>query len=193
MKKTWLSLILLLASTIYSTAQTTKQVESIETQFQELFVSSNNYKNYKIFKTHDFLELQKNTLQRIGTIQQEVDRVALLLQQQKDSVANLTLKNNDLQARLSTSIAREGSIAVFGKELSKTLYNILLWSFILVLTSGLGFFFYQYKNANLHTKKAEGLLLETEKSFEAHKKKTMDTAQKLRRQLQDEVNKRRGI
>ncbi len=193
MKTTWLSLAFLLVSTVHSTAQTRKQVKPIKTQFEELFVSSNNYKNYKIFKTRDFLKLQTNTLQHLGAVAQEVDRVEQLLQQQKDSVASLSQIRNDLQARLNASITRESSISFFGKQLSKTLYNLVLWSFIIALACGLGFFFYQYRNANTHTKNAQTALLEIENDFEAHKKKTMDIAQKLRRQLQDEVNKRRGV
>ncbi|WP_407267387.1 hypothetical protein R8G64_12630 [Tenacibaculum maritimum] len=43
------------------------------------------------------------------------------------------------------------------------------------------------------TKEAKNNLAEIEQEFEEHRKKSLEKEQKIRRQLQDEINKQRGV
>ena len=76
--------------------------------------------------------------------------------------------------------------------MSKTSYNILLWSIIGGLLAFLLFFIYKFKNSNAVTKQAKLSLAETEEEFEEHRKRALEREQKVMRRLQDEINKQKA-
>ncbi|MDX1316484.1 MAG: tRNA (guanine-N1)-methyltransferase, partial [Xanthomarina gelatinilytica] len=51
----------------------------------------------------------------------------------------------------------------------------------------------KYKNSHVITKEAKKALEEIEVEFEEHRKTALEREQKVRRQLQDELNKQKGI
>jgi hypothetical protein len=63
---------------------------------------------------------------------------------------------------------------------------------MLLLLLGLCIFIYKYNNKKHFTKKAQNDLTEIEEEFAVFRKKTLEREQKLRRQLQDEINKQRN-
>ena len=90
-------------------------------------------------------------------------------------------------------ITKKNSISFLGIQLNKSTYTITVWSIILLLIIALFYFIYQYKNSYqiiLHAKKN---VLEAENELANNKKKSLEREQKLRRQLQDEINKQRGV
>ena len=84
-------------------------------------------------------------------------------------------------------------MALFGLQMSKTNYNVLLWSIIGILLVLLVFFIYKFKNSNSVTREAKKSLVETEEEFEDHRRVALEREQKVRRQLQDEINKQKTI
>ena len=51
---------------------------------------------------------------------------------------------------------------------------------------------YKFYNSNTVTKEAQNNLTDVEQEFELHRKKSLEKEQKLRRKLQDEINKQRN-
>ncbi|CAL2101317.1 conserved exported protein of unknown function [Tenacibaculum sp. 190130A14a] len=180
--------------TISSNAQETPNTpNTVENQFKELYKKSNNYQIYKVVKKNDFLALQKSTLDSVKTLKKSITNKEKQINQHLGSIKGLQAKIDKLNSDLSTSIAKEDSISVLGIQLQKGTYNTLLWSIIIGLFSALAFFVYKFNNSNAVTKETRNSLLATEEEFEAHKKKAIEREQKLRRQLQDEINKQRGV
>lgn len=66
-------------------------------------------------------------------------------------------------------------------------------STIILLIIMLSYFIYQFKSSYRITSLAKENLLEVENELAIYKKKSLEREQKLRRQLQDEVNKQRGV
>ena len=75
--------------------------------------------------------------------------------------------------------------------MTKTGYNTILWSIITGLLAFLLFFIYRFKASNTITKQANALLADTEAEFENYKAKALEREQKVRRELQDELNKQK--
>ena len=84
-------------------------------------------------------------------------------------------------------------MSLFGIQMSKTSYNILMWSIIAGLLTFLLVFIYKFKNSNSITKSAKIALAEVETEFEEHRRVALEREQKVRRQLQDEINKQKGV
>ncbi|GAL80099.1 hypothetical protein JCM19274_3669 [Algibacter lectus] len=80
---------------------------------------------------------------------------------------------------------------MFGLQMSKSSYNVLMWSIIGGLLAFLLFFIYKFNNSNAITRAAKKSLAETEEEFEEHRKTALEREQKVRRQLQDEINKQK--
>ena len=83
-------------------------------------------------------------------------------------------------------------MALFGLQMSKTSYNILMWSIIGGLFALLVVFILRFKSSNSATKEARQKLDETETEYEDHRRVALEREQKVRRQLQDEINKNKA-
>ena len=144
-------------------------------------------------KRTKFLQFQKEIIDSVHILKTNIStKQGKITNQQKtitDLESKITLLNNDL----STSIDKENGISLFGMLLNKTTYNSIVWGIIIVLLTGLFFFIYRFNNSNVVTKETKELLTDVEQEFEQYKKKSLDKEQKLRRQLQDEINKQRGV
>lgn len=176
-------------------AQTTiiNEPNTVKNQFKKLYKSSNNYQIYKVVKKNAFLSLQKNILDSIKTIKEDAVTKQLKINEQQKSITSLRTKIDTLNSELSVSINKEDAISFIGIPLNKGTYNTILWSIIGILLVGLAFFIYRFNNSNSVTKETKNLLTDIELELEQYKRNSIDKEQKLRRQLQDEINKQRGV
>jgi len=78
-----------------------------------------------------------------------------------------------------------------GVQTTKATYSIVMWSFVVLLLSFLGFFIFKFNQSNTITKEAKGNLKELELEFEEHRRKALEREQKVMRKLQDELNKKK--
>jgi len=177
-----------------SFAQKTKDTAeiSITGEFDRLYRVSTNYKGYKVINKEKFLDLKQQVLDSSKAFQNLLIEKNNLL---KASKLN-NKKNQDLLTRtkltLETALKRENSISLFGIQLSKFIYNLLLWALILLLLVLLIYLSFKFQKNNFITKRAAQNLKDVEHEFEQHRKNALKREQKLRRTLQDEMNKQRN-
>ncbi|MCH3882788.1 MULTISPECIES: hypothetical protein [Tenacibaculum] len=178
-------------------AQQPNQVQefpkTIEGQFQKLYKQSNNYQVYKVMRKDNFLKLQKNVLDSISAIEKEASNKQQTINSQQKTIATLESTISKTNKELTTSLSKEDNISLFGLQLSKITYNTILWGIIAGLLAGLLFFIFRYNNSNSLTNEARKSLSDVEEELEKYRKKSIEKEQKLRRQLQDEINKQRGV
>jgi preprotein translocase subunit SecF len=165
---------------------------SINGQFETILRSSNNYQIYKVINKEKFLQLKQNVLDSIKTSQNLVTQKNRLLKAEKETIKRTQDSLNKTQLELSATLLKEDSIPLLGTRLSKVTYNIILWTLILSLISALIYVILKFLKNNILTKEAKNNLLIVEKELEQHIKNAIDREQKLRRKLQDEVNKQRN-
>ena len=174
--------------------ETTQQLpNTVENQFKGLYKNSNNYQIYKVVKKNEFLKLQKNVIDSISVLKKDITSKQKQIDTHLSSIKDLQAKITTLNTNLTSSIEKEDAISFLGIPLKKGTYNTIMWSVILGLFTALAFFIFKFKNSNSVTKETKDLLLEVEQEFESHKKKALEREQKLRRELQDEINKQRGV
>jgi hypothetical protein len=172
--------------------QTIEEDNSLEGQFDKIYRISTTYQVYKVIGKDKYLELKKNVLDSLKDAKSLISEKENLLKAERNNIKgtkDLLLKT---QSELEASKKNENSISLFGTELSKTTYNLLLWSIIIVSLLALFYFIFKFSQSNVLTKEAQNNLLDVEQEFEQHRKKSLEREQKLRRQLQDEVNKLRN-
>ncbi|OSY87508.1 hypothetical protein WH52_11635 [Tenacibaculum holothuriorum] len=188
-----LAFALTLIGTSINAQEVTQLPNTVENQFKELYKKSNNYQIYKVVKKNEFLTLQKNVTDSISVLKKDIVTKQKHIDTHLNSIKSLQAKISTLNTDLTTSIEKEDAISFVGIPLQKGTYNTIMWSAILGLFAALAFFIYKFNNSNSVTKETKDALVDVENEFEAHKKKALEREQKLRRQLQDEINKQRGV
>ena len=190
MKNITLSLASLLFVTFGAVSQTTTPSENpIQEEFSALIENSNSYKNYKVIDFGEISQLQKNTNAHIESLNQEIAATKKMVETQEKSISGLKTELDNTQTSLEEVTAEKNSIEFLGMPLSKTAYNLVMWSIIGFLVIGLALLFISFRKSHILTKEAQHKLDETEKEFEAFRIKSLEKEQRLGRLLQDEKNK----
>ena len=170
---------------------------TIDNQFEYILRKSGNFKGtngqpYEAVKRSMFLTLQAHTIDSLKTIHKELAETQAVVTSQSKEIATLKTSLANTQGTLEQTNEEKDSMSLFGMLMSKSGYNILMWSIIGGLLAFLLFFIYKYKNSNAITRDANKSLAEIEEEFEEHRKIALEREQKVRRQLQDELNKQKN-
>ena len=166
---------------------------TIDNQFEYAIQRSNNYQDYKVIKKTWLYTLKAHTLDSLNAIQKNLNDTKAVVNTQAKEIDNLKASLSETQNTLNETNLEKDSMSLFGIQMSKGSYNVLMWSIIGGLLVLLVVFIYKFKNSNIITTEARKALSEIEEEFEEHRKVALEREQKVRRQLQDEINKHKKI
>tara|TARA_B110000091_G_scaffold106967_1_gene116008 strand:+ start:233 stop:766 length:534 start_codon:yes stop_codon:yes gene_type:complete len=175
-----------------SAQDTIEKPTPLSVQFDAIYSISNSYDRYKIVKKIHFQDLKRQSLDSVENYKQQLAKKESLLKIEVAKFKSLIAQAEKTQIALNQSVLKEDNISLFGVALRKTNYNLILWTQILLLLLALCYYIYKFKNNKHLTKKAQNSLTEVEQELTAYRKKSLENEQKLRRQLQDEINKQRN-
>ena len=193
MKSLYLLILVLLISTVSISQETKKDTLSIEGKFDLIYKTSSSYKEFKVIRKSRFQNLKNKVSDSIKLLNEELqlkNYKIIRLEQDLNNINKVLLKKIVEEEK---EIRKKNSISFFGLEMKKSSYKIIISIIVILLIVILCYFTYQYKNSYqiiLHAKKN---VLEAENELANNKKKSLEREQKLRRQLQDEINKQRGV
>ncbi|CAM1363543.1 hypothetical protein [Tenacibaculum xiamenense] len=191
-----LSFIFITTTTSLSVAQdkgNNSESKLIQNQFEELYKKSSSYQKYKVIDKKAYSALKGNVVNSVKGLEDTIKLKQTSITTLEATSKSLENKIAELNQKLEVSLTQENEISFLGINLTKTSYNLFVWSIISVLIVSLLFFIYRFKNSNSITKKTQLAYNEIEEEFELHKKKSLEKEQQLRRKLQDEINKQRGV
>lgn len=193
MKKILLLTLPLFLFTLHVAAQDSIQVRknTLNEQMTDAFDKSNSYQEYKVVKKTQLATLKRNILDSVSSLEKRINTQQIELGQQKNEVDSLRQNLKNTQQSLANSQEKEDGIAIFGILTSKTTYNAIMWSIIVLLLLAGGFLFYRFLNSTKITNAAELKMVEMEMELEDYRRNSLEREQKLRRKLQDEINKNR--
>ncbi|MFH4965869.1 tRNA (guanine-N1)-methyltransferase [Gaetbulibacter sp. M235] len=196
-------IVLFSVCTLTSYAQTTQEEETlsldsgtINNQFEYLLKKSGNFKGtngemYEAVKLNMLLTLKSHVIDSLKTLHKDLTDTQAIVKTQANEIADLKTNLTNTESDLDKTKSEKDSMSLFGLQMSKAGYNILMWIIIAGLLGFLLFFIYKFKNSNIITKDAKQALSEIEEEFEEHRKTALEREQKVRRQLQDEINKQK--
>ena len=192
MKSFFLVLLIITSNFSITAQQKVTEENTLENQFDKIYRISTSYQTYKVINKLGYQKLKNNVIDSINIIKELLSEKESLLKSKDENIKRLNTKIKKTQLNLDASITKENSIFLFGLELKKTTYNIILWTLIIALITGVGFLAYKFSNSNILTKEAKNNLADIEEELKHYRKKSTEKEQKLRRQLQDEINKQRN-
>lgn len=186
---------ILIVFTSQLAAQDSIQVykNTLNDQMTEAFEKSNSYQDYKVVKKTQLVTLKRNVLDSVSTLERKIVSQQNELKLQNSEIDSLSSMLKETQENLATSKEKEDGIELFGVLTSKATYNAIMWGIILLLLAVGGFLFYRFLNSHKVTNAAQLKMAEMEIELEDHRRNSLEREQKLRRKLQDEINKNRKI
>jgi len=179
--------------TLNAAAQDSIQVQknTLNAQMIDAFDKSNSFEEYKVIKKTKLATLKRNILDTVAGLEKTIYNQETEMGNHKSEVDSLRQKLQNTQQNLTASKEKEDGIRVFGILTSKTSYNTIMWSIIGILLLISGFLFYRFLNSNKSTNAAQLKMAEMEIELEDYRRNSLEREQKLRRKLQDEINKNR--
>jgi septal ring factor EnvC (AmiA/AmiB activator) len=169
---------------------------SINDQFEYILRKSGNFKGttgqqYEAVNRNMLTTLQAHTIDSLKTLQSKLDNSNSTIQTQQKEINGLKSNLGSTQSTLDATNLEKNNMSLLGLPMSKTSYNILMWTIIGGLLTLLLIFIFKFKTSNSVTRAAKKTLAETEEEFEEHRRSALEREQKVRRQLQDELNKQK--
>lgn len=188
-----LSFVTLLGLAIGQTtiAESKTPLDSLDvtSKIEYIISNSNKYKEFKVIKKTWLLELKSQVADSLEVQEKRYHATQELIKSQQKEINQLKNTITETNTSLQNVNSEKDKIAFLGMPLEKSLYNMILWSLVVILLVSLLLFMMKFKSSNketVETKKNYGSL---DEEFEKYKKNTLDKEQKLKRQLQDEINK----
>lgn len=191
-------LAILFLSTLALKAQDTEKVLSLDkgpldSQFEYVLSESNNYQDYKVIKEDWLVKLRKHVTDSINSLKTQIQQTKAQLAQERNEMREMQQHLQAISDTLTQVRQAQNSIGFVGAQVQKSAYQVIMWSIVAVLLILLITFIYRFNNSNAVTHQARQDLEEMREEFEDHRKKALEYQQQLRRQLQDEINKQRGV
>ena len=177
------------------TPSLSQQKDTISTKgkFDLIYNTSSSYKEFKVIRKSRFTSLRNNVSDSIEQLNNELEVKIEKINKLEQDLNNINKVLLESIAEKTTAIRMRNSMFFFGIELTKSSYKIISWMIFILLVGVLSYFIFKYKNSFLIILGAKENLLQAEEELVMFKKKSIESDQKLRRQLQDEINKQRGV
>lgn len=163
--------------------ETISDTTDIKGQFEYLYRKSSRYQEYKVVLISGFNHIKENSLDSIRlhrgeivNLQNEINKLNNGLSTQKNEIEKLS---DDLKAALSS----ENSMSLFGMQITKGAYNLIMWAIIFILGVISAVVILLYKRGHQMVKSTKERLTEVQEEFETHRKNTLVREQKLAREL----------
>ncbi|MDF2156271.1 hypothetical protein [Algoriphagus sp. CAU 1675] len=158
---------------------------TIDSQFDYIYQSSNNYQDYKVVKIRSLDRLKSNILDSMRTMRSEVLDLKNTISSQKDSVGSLNVILQKTETEKQEAIAAKDQFVFLGLNIHKSVYSSFMWLLVAGLAAALGFFSFQYFRSFKKIRKAQKDLEEVQEEFDQHRKNTLERERKLKRELID--------
>jgi septal ring factor EnvC (AmiA/AmiB activator) len=165
---------------------------TIDNQFEYVIQKSNSYQEFKVVKKTWLYALKAHTMDTLNANRKNLADTQSIVDSQANEIEGLKTSLAQTQAKLDQTEEEKNNMALFGIQMGKTKYNVLMWCIVAALLGLLLVFIYKFKNSNTLTRAAKLKLDEVETEFEEHRRTALEREQKVRRQLQDELNKNKA-
>lgn len=169
-----------------------KEPSSIE-GLRTVVDKSNDYQQYKVIEKVKINNAIKKVSAEFDALTAEISSLKDSIQSQDQQIKSLKKQVSDLKLELTNLQNEKDEVQFLGISFTKSGYNTLVWSIILVLLALLLFFIFKFNRSNLLTREARQNLKNLDADYENYKRIALEKQQKLGRQLQDEKNKNQKL
>ncbi len=170
---------------------------TLESQFDYMFKKSFRWTDpktglrYKTIKVNDLYKFRGNAFDSLKSSKAKYAEANATIATQRQEIEGLKADLGKTNEDLSSVTKEKDNISFLGISMSKAGYNTILWSIIAALSVLLAIFIGRFKRSNVITVQGRNAKAEIEEEYEGHRQRSLEREQKLRRELQDEINKQK--
>ena len=135
------------------------------------------------------LKVKEHAVDSLKILRKELKKSKELFDKQENKAKQLELEVTSMKKKVEELSQVKDEVTFLGGACTKSTYNAIMWSIIIILALALLFFVYQFKNNYSVNKRNKDELNKLENELEQSKKKALKKEQELMRKLQDEINK----
>lgn len=176
-------LLLIFSLTNTLSAQTRMPVlmdtATIDDQLQYINDRTRIYENYRAIREDIFQKMKNNTLDSLNGLKEQVISVQSSNKELDETITGLNNRIELLESEKESAISNRDSLMFFGMQMTKSAYNKLLWTIIIVLLSLTVIVFLLFKRSNSVTKLSKVDLEDIKKEFEEFRKVAHENKEKL--------------
>src|SRR5210317_50424 len=163
-KQIILTLIVVFAANT-SFSQATKKFDNsgtVNEQFDYLITKSNRYQEYKVVQINWLQQLQQNVLDTLALSESTISKKDAEILNQKTEINDLNTSLTAANIKIKELSTQIESISLFGIQLKKPIFKLLMFTTIGILAILLVIFIFQYKRSNAVTVQTKADIKELE-------------------------------
>ena len=183
-------------------AQEQQQTESIDEgsisdQFDFVIRKSSNWNDqkgqpYEVIKRNMVFTLKDHVIDSLNTYKSALNDANRTVRNHEGKIQQLTTELGQVKNNLSTTQKDKDSMSLLGMPMSKSNYRLITWTIIGALLIVLSIFIFNERRSRLIIVQTNNKLAEVENEFSEHRRISLEREQKIKRQLQDEINRHNG-
>lgn len=163
---------------------------SLSNQFDHLnYISKNNY-DFKMVRKSNLEIVKRNVIDTVAKLHKEISSLKSSSSNYSSNTKNLQDSIQVLNDQLAQEKEKTESLSFLGINTSKAFYNTVVWTIIGILAVATFIFLFSYRKAKVDTVEFQKTAEQSQEEFATFRKKAMEKEQLLKRQLQDELNKK---
>ena len=163
---------------------------NLQSQFDEMLRVSNRFQTYKVVKEPFLRAFMSNVQDSITIYTKEIAELNSTISTQVSKIQEQTANIAERDATITGLEEDKESIDLLGMPLPKDTYSTIMWTTILVLFGALLLALFRMRYATGTASEANEKAAKLAEELEISKRRRLEVEQNLRRQLQDELNKR---
>lgn len=165
---------------------------SVKEQMNYIQEKTRIYEDFRAIREDMFQKLKRNATDSINAARKEIGTLIAERQERDLRIDSLNSAIDNVKSDLDVMTRTKNSIALFGMEVNKKVYNSILWTIIAVLTGLLAIGFLAYKRNHIITVNTKKEYEELKKEFEAYRKASREAREKMSMAHFNELKKLRG-
>ncbi|WP_296620821.1 hypothetical protein [Marivirga sp.] len=158
-------------------------------QYQNMIESSETFEKYKVIsisKINAFGQIMNDSISTLKESVSTAKSARLQAETERDSAKS---QMTELKSELEVTQDAVDEMPLLGIPMSKTTYNIVMWSIVVVLIAGLVIVYVMYLNSYRMTRQAKKDKALIDQELEDLRKRSHDKQVKIKRELQTALNK----
>ena len=164
---------------------------TVENQLNIIVSNSAEQNDVKMVRKTDLESLRSDVTTLLTRNENDLTASKKTIETKSAEIKELLAKMYEVKSKMEASDTANETFLFMGMPLSKDLYHSVMWSMVFTLLIFAVFLTRRFKKANNITRDAKEKLEEVEEEFELFKRNAIEREQKLRRLLQDEINRQK--
>jgi len=162
---------------------------NLSEQYQNMIEGSETFEKYKVIpitKMNEFGQIMNDSVQNLKENVASAKSAMMKAETERDSAKS---QMNKLSSELEEAQKAVDQMPLLGIPMSKTTYNIVMWSIVVVLIAGLVIVYIMFLNSFRMTRQAKKDKELVDQELEDLRKRSHEKQVKIKRELQTALNK----